>query len=92
MLDYILFPLFKLGFYYCLLGLLFTIAYCSLVPHKEILMKRLPLPKMAITGICGMLGEQYISYVTYVYCAAAWPFIGYQEAEEAIRVIKKPKN
>lgn len=91
-LDWILFPIFKLGFYYSIIGLLFAVVYCNVVPAKEVLMSRAPLPRMAMTGICSMLGDKYTQWTAYVFCAVAWPFIGYQEIEEAIQVIKKPKS
>ena len=86
-MDFILYPLFKIVFYYTLVGFLFALVYCKFCQPKEILLEKSPMPKLAINALASIISEQYLWWVAFVYTVLAWAYIIYKECEEAFEII-----
>lgn len=89
MIDWILYPIFKLCFYYTFIGAIFAVAYCQFNKPQKILTEIYPVPVVMYKMVVHAVPEGILNGVAFAATTFGWWYVMYRESGELLAWLEK---
>lgn len=89
MIDWILYPLFKLCFYYSFFGFLFALAYCHFNEPQKVLTEIYPIPAVVYKMSVHAIPVSALNVAAFAAVTFGWWYVIYRESHSVLEYLEK---